>query len=36
MTLFAFGLSAKKQVFRYRVECSGRKRSGSGTITVEP
>ena len=33
-TMFAFGPSTKKQVFRYRVECGTRKRSGK--IEVEP
>ena len=34
MTMFAFGPSTKKQVFRYRVECGTRKRSGK--VEVEP
>jgi hypothetical protein len=34
LTTFAFGPSATKQVFRYRVDCG--RRSRSGRITVEP
>jgi hypothetical protein len=33
-TMFAFGASTKEQVFRYRVECGGRTRSGK--IAVAP
>ena len=32
--MFAFGPSTKKQVFRYRVECGTRKRSGK--VEIEP
>ena len=34
VAMFAFGPSTKKQVFRYRVECGTRKRSGK--IEIEP
>ena len=34
MTTFAFGPSTKTQVFRYRVECGRRTRTGK--ITIEP
>jgi hypothetical protein len=36
VTVFPFGLSAKQQVFRYRVDCGGRKRSRNGRITIDP
>ena len=34
MTMFAFGPSTKTQVYRYRVECGTRKRSGK--VVIEP